>query len=307
MLISIDHGNKQIKTIHHAPFTSGLVSSRTEPFNGETLQYQGTYYALSNQRIPYRRDKTDDDRFFILTLFAIAYELQHAALNHAGIIHIQLAVGLPPAHYGAQQAKFSAYFLNRGPIQFVFQGIEYNILIDEVSCYPQSYAAAVTVFQTLQNSPRALIVDIGGFTADYLQLCNGRADLNICDSLENGVILLYNKIRSKVAAELDLLLDETEIDAVLLGQPTAQSDMVQQIILEQAQAFANDLLSDLRERKLELKSGHIVFSGGGALLLRRQIEASGKVIHPVFIDDVAANVRGFQLLYQAERLGHNGR
>ena len=53
MLISIDHGNKQIKTIHHAPFTSGLVSSRTEPFNGETLQYQGIYYALSNQRIPY--------------------------------------------------------------------------------------------------------------------------------------------------------------------------------------------------------------------------------------------------------------
>ena len=307
MLISIDHGNKQIKTIHHAPFTSGLVSSRTEPFNGETLQYQGTYYALSNQRIPYRRDKTDDDRFFVLTLFAIAYELQHAAINHAGIIRIQLAVGLPPAHYGAQQTKFSAYFLNRGPVQFIFHGIEYNILIDEVSCYPQSYAAAVTVFQTLQTSPRALIVDIGGFTADYLQLCNGRADLNICDSLENGVILLYNKIRSKVAAELDLLLDETEIDAVLLGQPTAQPDMVQQIILEQAQAFANDLLSDLRERKLELKSGHIVFSGGGALLLRRQIEASGKVVHPVFIDDVAANVRGFQLLYQAERLGHNGR
>ena len=222
MLISIDHGNKQIKTIHHAPFTSGLVSSRTEPFNGETLQYQGIYYALSNQRIPYRRDKTDDDRFFVLTLFAIAYELQPAAINHAGIIRIQLAVGLPPAHYGAQQTKFSAYFLNRGPVQFIFHGIEYNILIDEVSCYPQSYAAAVTVFQTLQTSPRALIVDIGGFTADYLQLCNGRADLNICDSLENGVILLYNKIRSKVAAELDLLLDETEIDAALLGQPTVQ-------------------------------------------------------------------------------------
>ena len=108
MLISIDHGNKQIKTIHHAPFTSGLVSSRTEPFNGETLQYQGIYYALSNQRIPYRRDKTDDDRFFVLTLFAIAYELQPAAINYAGIIRIQLAVGLPPAHYGAQQTKFSA-------------------------------------------------------------------------------------------------------------------------------------------------------------------------------------------------------
>ena len=37
MLISIDHGNKQVKTIHHAPFTSGLVCSEVRPFGGETL------------------------------------------------------------------------------------------------------------------------------------------------------------------------------------------------------------------------------------------------------------------------------
>lgn len=87
-----------------------------------------------------------------------------------------------------------------------------------MSCYPQSYAAAITVFQTLQSSPRALIIDIGGFTADYLLLRNGEGDLSVCDSLENGVILLYNRIKSRVAAEQDLLLDETEIDAILLGR-----------------------------------------------------------------------------------------
>ena len=27
MLIAIDHGNKQIKTLHHTPFTSGLIQS----------------------------------------------------------------------------------------------------------------------------------------------------------------------------------------------------------------------------------------------------------------------------------------
>ena len=71
MLISIDHGNKQVKTIHHAPFTSGLVCSEVRPFGGETLTYQGRYYTLTDQRIPYRRDKTEDERFFVLTLFAM--------------------------------------------------------------------------------------------------------------------------------------------------------------------------------------------------------------------------------------------
>ena len=153
----------------------------------------------------------------------------------------------------------------------------------------------------------SLIIDIGGFTADYLLLRNGEGDLSVCDSLENGVILLYNRIKSRVAAEQDLLLDEAEIDAILLGRDSGQPDAVSQIVRHQAQEFVSDLLSSLRERMLELKSGKVIFTGGGAVLLRQQIEASDKVREPVFIEDIAANVKGYQLLYQAERIGrHNG-
>ena len=141
MLISIDHGNKQVKTIHHVPFTSGLVCSEVRPFGGETLTYQGRYYTLTDQRIPYRRDKTEDERFFVLMLFAIAYELEAASFYGAGPVRVQLAVGLPPAHYGAQQKRFAEYFLNRGTVSFTLHDRQYEILIDEVSCYPQSYAA----------------------------------------------------------------------------------------------------------------------------------------------------------------------
>lgn len=306
MLISIDHGNKQIKTIHHAPFTSGLVCSEVRPFGGETLTYQGKYYTLTDQRIPYRRDKTEDERFFILTLFAIAYELEAAYSCGTGPVQVQLAVGLPPAHYGTQQRTFTEYFLNRGTVGFRLHDKRYKILIDEVSCYPQSYAAAVTVFKSLQNSPRALVIDIGGFTADYLLLRNGEGDLSVCDSLENGVILLYNRIKSRITAERDLLLDEAEIDAILLGDKHGQVDaVVERVVRQQAQEFVSDFLSALRERMLELKSGTVIFTGGGAVLLRHQIETSDKVRNPIFIDDIAANVKGYQLLYQAERNSRN--
>lgn len=73
MLIGVDHGNKQIKTAHGEPFVSGLQQSLTRPF-GQSLQYRGTYYTLSNERIPFHKDKTEDDRFFALTLIAIAEE-----------------------------------------------------------------------------------------------------------------------------------------------------------------------------------------------------------------------------------------
>ena len=104
MLIAIDHGNKQMKTIHSRPFVSGLVESIARPFGSDILEYQGKFYTLSNQRIPYKRDKTEDDRFFILTLFGIAEELHLKERYGEEVVHVSLAVGLPPAHYGAHLA-----------------------------------------------------------------------------------------------------------------------------------------------------------------------------------------------------------
>ena len=44
MLIAIDHGNKQMKTIHSKPFVSGLMESITRPFGSNILEYQGKFY-----------------------------------------------------------------------------------------------------------------------------------------------------------------------------------------------------------------------------------------------------------------------
>lgn len=304
MLIAVDHGNKLTKVLNHAPFTTGLQESDSPPFGGETLKYREKYYTLSEKRIPYHRDKTEDERFFVLTLFAIAYEIQAANAYTPNLMRVHLAVGLPPAHYGAQHKAFVGYFTGRGAVQFEFKGKTYSIFIEKVMCFPQAYAAAVTMLQSLRDKPKTLIVDQGGMTTDLLLLKDGAGDLSVCESLEHGVITFYNQVKSRVSAELDVLLEESEIDAILMGRkghvPPEVSDMVEQ----QAQDSVNDLFSILRERGLELKSGVVVFMGGGSILLRRQIEASGKVAHPLFVDDIRANVKGFELLY---RLAQEGR
>lgn len=141
MLIGIDHGNKQMKCIHRI-FISGLVQSNTRPpFGDDILRYKDRFYTLSEQRIPYMRDKSIDNRFFVLTLFAIAYEIQ-AAGNYPedDIIDVQLAVGLPPAHYGAQYEVFEKYLLNgNNIIDFEYQDKPYSIYISDVMCFPCKY------------------------------------------------------------------------------------------------------------------------------------------------------------------------
>ena len=122
MLIAIDHGNKQIKTAHQT-FSSGLCESDTKPPFGENiLRYKGKYYTLSDQRIPYMRDKTTDERFFILTLFAIAFELRYLRYPANDTVDIAQAIGLPPAHYGTQYKRFEQYFLERGVTEYHLDG-----------------------------------------------------------------------------------------------------------------------------------------------------------------------------------------
>ena len=193
----------------------------------------------------------------------------------------------------------SLYFKRKEPTYFSYRDKLYSILIRDVQCYPQAFAAAAMMLGELATVPRALILDVGGFTADYLI-----TDLSTCDSLENGVILLYNRIRSKASSDLDILLEETDVDAILLqGQGSSYGEEAAALVEYQAQEFVNDMLGALRERQLDLRTGRVIFVGGGACLLRRQIEASGKVAHPVFVEDVNANAKGFEYLYRCTVTG----
>lgn len=282
------------------PIYQAVLNDEPERFPG----YRGMYYTLTDQRIPYRRDKTEDERFFILTLFAIAHEIEAMGQYSGSLMRVQLAVGLPPAHFGVQAKRFINYFNGRGAVAFQFKGKPYAIFIENTACFPQSFSAAAATVKNLASFPRALVVDIGGFTADYVRLRNGVPDMAACDSLENGVILLYNRICAKANAELDILLEESEIDRILRGEDQDAAPEVIALAEREAQEFINDLLSGLRERMLELKSGKVIFLGGGATLLRRQIEASGKIGQAIFVEDINANAKGYEYLY---RLQHSGR
>ena len=79
--------------------------------------------------------------------------------------------------------------------------------ITDAAAFPQDYAAAMTVYQRIAEFNKVITVDIGGFTLDYLLIRGGRPDLGVCDSLEKGVIKLYNDVASRINSEKDILLD----------------------------------------------------------------------------------------------------
>ena len=303
IVVPVDHGNRNLKTESQV-FTSGIVESDCKPVLGEYMFYNGRYYSLSEQRIPYMRDKSSDERFFILTLFGIAKEAEKLINNQQNtVLYVDLPVGLPPKHYGTLYKKFQEYFLGRGRQKFAYNGREYEVQIENATVFPQDYAAAMTVYPQIAGYNKVTTVDIGGFTLDYLLLRNGRPELSVCDSLEKGVITLYNKIISRVNSDYDLLLEEMDIDSIIKGEKTDYCEAVMRMVRDMTQIYVDDILGTLRERGLDLKAGCVVFIGGGALLLRDYLESSDKVGKCIFIEDICANAKGYGLLYQVQKKG----
>lgn len=306
MLISVDHGNKQIKTVRKV-FTSGLRRSDTRPIGGDILEYEGMYYTLTDQRIPFTWDKSGSEDFFILTLFAIAYEiLAQDRYVQDEICDLNLAVGLPPAHYGSLHTKFEAYFRRtKGDdyLEFYLRDKPFYISINTVKAFPQAYAAALTVLARYKGTRKINVVDIGGMTADYLQILNEQVDLSLCDSLEHGVIVFYNEIKAKLRGDYGMLIDEGQIDAMLAGEDVLDNPRIMAFVDDRAHAFVVSLLSQLRERGLDLRTAPTIFVGGGSILLKKYIEPSELIGRCTFVEDVCANAKGYELLFQAAQHG----
>lgn len=302
MIISVDHGNKQIKTIHRT-FTSGMMSSDIPfPLASDSMFWNGKYYALTDERIPYMRDKTVNDNFFVLTLFAIAYELIETESYIPGITaEIELAIGLPPGHFGRQYKEFEKYFARNQVVEFDFNNKRFRIMIKSASAYPQGYAAIMPIFPKIREYPKALIIDIGGYSLDYLQLKNGKTDMAVCDSLDMGIITLYNDIKSKINSSEDMLVAESDIDAVLQNKPTVFEERIKKMIEQKSKDFTVKIINSLRERYIDLKTTHAIFVGGGSLLLSKYICNSDRIAEPDIIKNINANAVGYDFLLRKEK------
>ena len=309
MIISVDTGNKKMKT-ENCEFNSGVEILNTLPGElEEVIEYEGKYYVTTNRRISYMEDKTADERYFILTLFAIAKELSYREKNE-GLLsqtlqEIELLVGLPPAHYGRLRKKFREYFYRNGAVvEFCYKGIPYRIVFKEVKVYIQAYAAYCLLAgkKRLSVVPKVLLIDIGGFTVDYMLLRFGQLEMEY-DSLENGVIRLYNSIKAAIRQKYSILLDEEDIDNIILERGGVYKTELKERVREVVIGYVTELLGKFRELGIDFNTTQTIFLGGGAILMAEFIQIVWKRYGGEYsiINDTKANAKGYRLQYQVEK------
>ena len=292
--IGIDHGYAAMKTVHFS-FPTGLVEYEHEPYtNKDVLEYGGKYYVVGSGRQPLQKDKTVTEDYYLLTLAAIARELEYRGAEPTAAVH--LAAGLPLTSFGRDKKKFRAYLLRDGkPVSFRYEGIDYAVTIAEVSLFPQGYAAVLTQSELL-DEPSVIVADIGGWTVDLMRLDNRIPNAATCRSLELGMIRCLDGISEQIRRKLGLSMTSAQIETVLRGEVSSINDQAKEIIHREAGAYVRQLISAITESGLDTRAMPAVFMGGGAALLKRHVGATDGLCRPLILDDVCLNAKGYERL-----------
>lgn len=105
-IIGVDAGYGNMKTANFC-FRTGLTAYDTEPlFTKNMLVYEGRYYLIGEGHKTYTAEKTLDEDYYILTLAAIAMELNREQLTEADVY---LSAGLPLSWVLEQKDDYLAW------------------------------------------------------------------------------------------------------------------------------------------------------------------------------------------------------
>lgn len=309
MIVSVDLGNKNVKT-PELLFLSGLETYDSNPstmfFGSDCLFYDGKYYTVGSHRIEYTREKYKDDRFFVLTLMAVAKEIKRRSLKGDNY-EVELILSLPPSHYRTQHEKLRNYMMTKGQrVNFMFNNRPMSVTFKNVIIFIQGHAALYTRPNLMKEHSLIMMHDIGGFTWDHLAVRNGEPKQNVMKTLELGIIPFYNAFSDYIASEYDLHLEEDDIDDLIKNRKLPPNlATIQTKVLNTLDTTALQYLKQgfttFAENKIDLKMYTNVFVGGAALIFKPyilQLQKEGLLGEIIFIEDVHANASGAQILYK---------
>ena len=294
--IGVDHGYYAMKTTHCA-FPTGLVEYEHEPYtHKDVLEYGGKFYVVGTSRQPLQKDKTRTEDYYLLTLAAIAKELEYRQAGPVTTVH--LAAGLPLTSFGRDKRKFKEYLFRDGQaVTFRYEWTAYTVTIERVSLFPQGYAAVLTQ-QEILDEPSVIVADIGGWTVDLMRLDNRIPNASACRSLELGMIRCLDEIAEQIRRALGLSMTAAQIESVLRGEVSSVDSQAKEIIHREAGAYARRLLSAIVECGLDVRAMPAIFLGGGSALLKRHVGATDSLCRPLILDDVCLNAKGYERLVE---------
>ena len=267
IILGVDNGYGNVKTAHRV-FPTGIIKCDSEPvLSKEYIEYDGSYYIIGEGHKGFVADKQEDDDTYILTLAAIAKELEARGLTET---RIHLAVGLPLKWVQAQRESFKKYLTRERYVFLKYKKVSYLIEIVDCTVMPQGYAAVAENLRDFKGMN--LLVDIGNGTMNVMYLNNGRPIESKSWTEKLGVNQCFIRIQNHIMNQTGVKLPDEIISQFLQDGEIDVNDKYQNMVKEVAEQYVKEIFEKLRDYEYNEDLMKLYVMGGGA----KMVEMFGK-------------------------------
>lgn len=299
-IIGVDAGYGNMKTARTI-YPTGLVAMDTKPFfDGDILEYNGTWYRIGEGHKAYNPDKTADEDFYILTLASIAAELSTEQITEA---NVHLALGLPTTWTGRQREDYRSYMMRNPDVRFTFNDVLYSIHLTDCIVFPQGYAALVPLMDNdkrfnefRQFTGTVMMADIGNGTMNIMRLVNGKPNDQHCWTELLGVNQCVLTARKQMMDKYGIDMPETVIEQFLR---TGTANLARELLDSMTaivRGYVTGLFDALRVHGYDARLMKLFVMGGGGCLVKHFGKYDPAAI--VFVDDLHASAKGYEYMAQ---------
>ena len=289
IIIGIDHGYGNIKTAHCC-FKTGVSRYEKEPtFKSNLLIHDGSYYLIGEEHKEFSADKILDPDYYILTLAAIARELNIRKETSA---RVHLAVGLPLTWVSEQKEAFRAYLLQNKSVDFNFRGIDYHVELVGADVFPQGFAAVCDRLRDFKGIN--MICDIGNGTMNVMYINECRPQQKRCFTEKYGTHQCMLAIRENLMKQFGTIVDEAIIERIIRHGTADISQRYLDVVRDTATEYTAGIFRRLREHEYDPELMRLFVTGGGSCMVKNFGDYDRD---RVFInDDICANAKGYEQL-----------
>ena len=299
-IIGVDAGYGNMKTARTI-YPTGLVAMDTKPFfDGDILEYNGTWYRIGEGHKAYNPDKTADEDFYILTLASIAAELSTEQITEA---NVHLALGLPTTWTGRQREEYRRYMMRNPDVRFTFNDVLYSIHLTDCIVFPQGYAALVPLMDNdkkfnefRQFTGTVMMADIGNGTMNIMRLVNGKPNDQHCWTEVLGVNQCVLTARKQMMDKYGIDMPESVIEQFLRTGTVNLARELLDNLTDIVRGYVTGLFDALRVHGYDARLMKLFVMGGGGCLVKNFGKYDPGAV--IFVDDLHASAKGYEYMAQ---------
>ena len=263
-------------------------------FKDNLLVWNNKYYLIGAEHKEFSADKMLDEDYYVLTLAAVARELNIAKIYSADVL---IAAGLPLTWVSEQREEFKRYLLKNETVDFNFKGKDYHIRIVGADVYPQGFAAIVNHLSDFSGVN--MLCDIGNGTMNVMYINECRPLAKKCFTEKYGTNQCMLAVRENLMKQFGVSVDETVLERVIRHGTADISQRYLTAIRDTATEYAEGIFRRLREHEYDPELVRLYVVGGGSCILKNF--GSYDKDRVIINDDICATAKGYELLAEQKQ------